>query len=188
MIFIKINGTALRTVYPEVASSNLVRLALESLPALGRLFSWGGLEWNLRKAHDLAHGRHKTRQHNCRLACLIESPTGGLKVYLTVYSDKKGLGENQGLWKLSLLNDDYGHRPQSLMMLTRSLKSTTPSPVTSEVHPEFEMQSPHDPASVQNPPRFVQSFSVTMAHPEEVQQEPVIGGIKTASPTVLVPI
>ena len=43
MIFIKINGTALRTVYPEVASSNLVRLALESLPALGRLFSWGGL-------------------------------------------------------------------------------------------------------------------------------------------------
>ena len=63
MIFIKINGTALRTVYPEVASSNLVRLALESLPALGRLFSWGGLEWNLRKAHDLAHGFGPLRTH-----------------------------------------------------------------------------------------------------------------------------
>ena len=48
-------GLALRTVYPEVASSNLVRLAFGSLPVLGGLFSWGGLGWNLRKAHDLAH-------------------------------------------------------------------------------------------------------------------------------------
>ena len=46
MIFIKTNGTALRTVYPEVASSNLVRLALESLPAWEGFFLgvvWSGI-------------------------------------------------------------------------------------------------------------------------------------------------
>ena len=62
-------GLALRTVYSEVASSNLVRLAFGSFPVLGGLSSWGGLGWNQTKAHDLAHGFWGGGVRRSRLSC-----------------------------------------------------------------------------------------------------------------------